>query len=1627
MKNKIIAISFLCALLCSFSLKAQQGKDGAANITTTTTVNIYTSLTTNALVGAITINVASTTSFSVGDLIYIIQMQGATLRDSAYEWGNPHDAIPRDTGYGKINAYNGAGNNDFAEITSISGNVITLDCALKDSFGVDGKTQVIRVPRYTILTLSGAGKITCPAWNGTTGGVVAIEVQGNTSIGAGTSINVDGMGFRGGAVLNLTNFGATNTGYDYSTHNGARKGESIVGDTIAYDILHLDGNSYYHTPFATCKGNIANGGGGGNAMNCGGGGGSNGGVISNWNGMGNADVSTANNIASWNQESTTPVNGSFRPVPFTSSGGGRGGYSYSSMNSDPTVDGPNSNANWGSDTRHNDGGWGGIPLDYTTGKVFLGGGGGSGDENNNSGTAGGNGGGIVYLLSYGTVTGGGQILADGATALNTNTGGGATHGDDGAGGGGGGGAVFINSTGNITLTNTLSISTQGGVGGSMVALLGITANDNFGPGGGGGGGYVATTNTVTGVNINGGANGIVVQNAFNNTKIATKFPPNGATSGGTGSITTFTPNFYLTATNYTTCASSSLSLSVTVNGTTPSGLSVLWYTVAAGGSSVFTGNPYPLTDPSTAGTYTYYAGTCPGMYRIPIIVTVTSASGPTLLVSATKTITCSGSSDTLTVSGATSYTWSANAGSVITNTALVNPISSTIYTVTGTTTGACAGTSTTSISITVNTPPTITITPTSNTLCTGTSATITASGANTYTWTPNTGLSSTTTSVVVSNPTVTTTYSVTGTTTVGCVGTNTVTIAINPTPTITVNSLSSCGGGTDTLKATGVSTYTWSANAGSATTSSVIVTPTVTTTYTITGTSVAGCSVSATSTVTVTSNPIVTVTSGTICSGGTTTLTASGANTYTWSPATGLSAISGSTVTATPSVTTIYTVTGSVGTCSASPGTTTVTVNPTPTVTVNNPTTICSGTSATLTANGATTYSWTPLTGLSSTTATTVVASPTATIKYTVTGTSSGCIGADTSHVTVNPTPTITVNSATVCVGNSATLTASGATTYSWTPATGLSFTTNSVVVANPTVTTTYSITGTTGGCSSTTIATVSVTPIVTISVTPSANPICSGGSSTLTATGASTYSWNPSGSLSSASGNTVTATPSVTTTYTVTGNVGACSSSFQTVSIIVDNPPTITITPSATLICNGQSTTVTAAGASSYTWSPSAFLSSSTGTTVIASPVIITTFTATGSNGSCTATQTIVIQVVPTVSFGLTTGSPDTVCLGTSVTFSVTGVSSNTYTWSANAGGGNNTVVTVTPSSFTNYSVTGSNGVCTATSAYPINVYSVQSISVTPSQTTICSGSSTTLTATGATTYTWSPATGLSSTSNGVVLANPTLTTTYIVSGSVSTCSAIPTTATVVVGSPPIFTIASTPTVCPSTTTTLTATGNAASYVWSANAGGVTSNSVVVTPLITTTYTVTGNLNNCALPKTTTVNVYTISPLFITPSATTICIDSSITLSTTSGLQVYTWYPSSSSTGSTNIVHPSATMVYSVTGQDAFGCHYDTAIAIVNVITCATYSIIIPNVFSPNGDNINDIFDVTATGINSLTCDIYDRWGLKLYSYNSVTGYWDGTYKGAKEPDGTYFYVILTTDAKGDNHKYNGFLTLIR
>jgi len=219
-----------------------------------------------------------------------------------------------------------------------------------------------------------------------------------------------------------------------------------------------------------------------------------------------------------------------------------------------------------------------------------------------------------------------------------------------------------------------------------------------------------------------------------------------------------------------------------------------------------------------------------------------------------------------------------------------------------------------------------------------------------------------------------------------------------------------------------------------------------------------------------------------------------------------------------------------------------INISGTPTVNiVATSTAVCSGASATLTASGAATYSWSN----GSVTATTVV-SPTANAVYTVVGSNTlGCGNTVTQSVNVTPGPTVSIAGAsTLCSGSSIVLTASGANTYSWN--TGA---TTASISTSPTANVTYTAIGTStvNGCSTMAFQSVTVNAVPTVSIT-GPSTVCVGGSLTLTASGANTYSWNTGGTTSS-----IVVSPSVNTTYTAIGTSAEGCTNTATAAIVVD------------------------------------------------------------------------------------------------------------------------------------------------------------------------------------------------------------------------------------------------------------------------------------------------------------------------------------------------------------------------------------------------------------------------------------------------------------------------------------------
>ncbi|MEO8762632.1 MAG: gliding motility-associated C-terminal domain-containing protein, partial [Bacteroidia bacterium] len=542
-------------------------------------------------------------------------------------------------------------------------------------------------------------------------------------------------------------------------------------------------------------------------------------------------------------------------------------------------------------------------------------------------------------------------------------------------------------------------------------------------------------------------------------------------------------------------------------------------------------------------------------------------------------------------------------------------------------------------------------------------------------------------------------------------------------------------------------------------------------------------------------------------------------------------------------------------------------------------TSICPGGSAILKASGATSYSWSPTTGLSPTTGSVVTATPSSATSYTVTGTTGSCTSQGVINIAISPTPTVLVNSATICIGDSAILKATGATTYSWTSATGLSATTGDSVKASPSSTTIYTVTGT-AGCSATATATVTTISSPSITVTPSSNPICLGASSTLTATGASTYTWTADPTLSTTTNSVTVATPSLNnTSYTVSGSVGTCSAIPTVITISVTPNPTVTAT--STVTCAGTATSLTASGATTYTWTPATGLSSATGSFVTTTPTTTSFYTVTGTDGNgCIGvnTATVTANPLPNVNAGL--------------------------------------------------------------------------------DVPVCKGGSVQLGATGADTYIWTPSTGLSA--NNV--SNPT-----------------------------------------------------------------------ATPSVTTSYNVVGTntLTGCTKTDNVQVTISSVNPVIIADPQTG---EAPLTVGFTNGTTGATTYTWSYGNGSTQVTSTNVntqtiyqnvgTYTVTLSAVDATGCPGQTSTVI---IVTEGFSISIPNIFTPNGDAINDNFFVKSSGVSTMNIIIFDRWGLKMWESNSPTGMWDGKSGSADAKDGTYFYIIKVTDTKNVSTDYKGNITLIR
>ncbi len=496
--------------------------------------------------------------------------------------------------------------------------------------------------------------------------------------------------------------------------------------------------------------------------------------------------------------------------------------------------------------------------------------------------------------------------------------------------------------------------------------------------------------------------------------------------------------------------------------------------------------------------------------------------------------------------------------------------------------------------------------------------------------------------------------------------------------------------------------------------------------------------------------------------------------------------------------------------------------------------------------------------------------------------------------------------------------------------------------------------------------------------VTTYTNASCYGlsnGSASVTASGGVggyTYTWIPSG------GNTSTATNLTAGNYTIT--IADANNCINSTSVNISQPNTFTIaaSPNAT-ICFGTSTnlSVTVGGGTApynYSWTPN--ITSSSGPVTV-NPTVTTTYQvyATDINNCSTPTQTININVLPALT---AMGMSASVCdksvavLYTSITSSGNG-GPFTYAWSNGASTPSiNITADASGGALQTFTVTISDG-CTIPSAVAtstLNIYPKPHGSFTSDLQKGCVPLNVNFTGTSTNAtdvFNWNFGNGLTSTQ-----ANPS--TTYTTDG---------------------------------------------------------------------TYSISLEITNSFGCKfdTNVVNYISVYPYpiadFSASSYTISGLDPSVDFyNQSTGAVSYQWnfgdYASASNTSTlTNASHyyTASTGTFNVVliAENAHGCR---SYILKNIIIEPEFHVYIPNVFTPNDNNLNDVFYVKGIGINDkegFLMRIFDRWGELIYTTSDFYQGWNGFYKGQKAKEDVYIYKIYLLDLMGNHHEYLGHITVLK
>ena len=515
-------------------------------------------------------------------------------------------------------------------------------------------------------------------------------------------------------------------------------------------------------------------------------------------------------------------------------------------------------------------------------------------------------------------------------------------------------------------------------------------------------------------------------------------------------------------------------------------------------------------------------------------------------------------------------------------------------------------------------------------ICFGNQAVLSASGADSYHWSNGTIVSDSSvifTEVITSATTPNKEYILTTHLDNGCssVDTAIITVEVPNVSVVAIPKDTICKNTSITLYGVGAKNYYWESPNNITIYDSTAFYPDSTATYTLTASTENGCEQKIEKTIVVIQGPNATAVSDTACMGALTTIRAQGGIYYQWSANAGNATTDTVKVLAT-TIDDSYSVLVTDAYGCAKEVVATILLNEPEELTIfPSLNEICSGDTAVITARGALSYTWTSTSGAIINIDSMLSVTPLVSTDYLLKGTDA-CSNVNTLlvNVGVNSKPTLLVDSDVqgneICIGQSVAFYATGADSLTWSPPLGLSTTKGPMVIASPNVTTNYTLSGTsTCGIKDSLVIKVRVNEEPELTIVAEDTVICIGEEVKITAGVGSVYSWSPSNSLSNDNSAIVFASPTDTTKYTVVASSVCGVTSEQSITIHVRPFHGISVSPTSAIICKGDLVKITAAGSPTYTWKNAIGLDVDTGSTVIASPMVSTTYTLTGDlNNGC-------------------------------------------------------------------------------------------------------------------------------------------------------------------------------------------------------------------------------------------------------------------------------------------------------------------------------------------------------------------------------------------------------------------------